>query len=238
MTSPIAIGTYLTYKFGKWVYEKMTSEDEPEQEIPLSPFPIANPVVYHFHPVAFVEQMRRLGNVTKLTEELIVAIITTVSRFEGSFSSCNKDTEFAGGISGLSYTGVVHIGLSWGYLQFTQDGGSLGKVLKRMHEKNKTKFEEIFGSNFEELLSVTGKSGASGLSKWWGLSKTEKNEYKNNNTEIRSDRVQKIATAKNGSELKDLWEEPWVTRFKEAGKEEDLRMRNARLEGRFIGIIH
>ncbi|WP_200871477.1 hypothetical protein, partial [Saccharicrinis fermentans] len=63
VTSPITMGPYLAYKFGKWVYEKMTSEDEPEQEIPLSPFPIANPVVYHFHPVAFVEQMRRMGTV-------------------------------------------------------------------------------------------------------------------------------------------------------------------------------
>ncbi len=55
-------GGYLSYKFGKWIYEKITNSDEPEQEIPLSPFPIEQPVVYHFHPVAFVEQMRRMDN--------------------------------------------------------------------------------------------------------------------------------------------------------------------------------
>ncbi len=60
MSSPIIMGEYLIYKLGKWVYERMAYGDKKEEEIPLSPFPIANPVVSHFHPVAFVEQMRRI----------------------------------------------------------------------------------------------------------------------------------------------------------------------------------
>ncbi|MDM8160169.1 hypothetical protein QUH73_10125 [Labilibaculum sp. K2S] len=61
MTSPVTMGGYLTYKAGKWIYERMAYGDKKEEAIPLSPFPIANPVVYHFHPVAFVEQMRRMS---------------------------------------------------------------------------------------------------------------------------------------------------------------------------------
>ncbi|PKQ63820.1 hypothetical protein BZG02_07285 [Labilibaculum filiforme] len=61
MSSPIIMGEYLIYKLGKWVYERMAYGDKKEEEIPLSPFPIANPVVTHFHPVAFVEQMRRMS---------------------------------------------------------------------------------------------------------------------------------------------------------------------------------
>jgi len=52
-TSPVSMGGYLTYKFGRWLYERI-AYGEKEEEIPLSPFPIANPVVYHFHPVSFV----------------------------------------------------------------------------------------------------------------------------------------------------------------------------------------
>jgi len=37
-----------------------TYGDKKEEEIPLSPFPIANPAVYHFHPVSFVQQMMRM----------------------------------------------------------------------------------------------------------------------------------------------------------------------------------
>ncbi|PKQ61190.1 hypothetical protein BZG01_19775 [Labilibaculum manganireducens] len=60
MSSPIIMGEYLIYKLGKWVYERMAYGDKKEEEIPLSPFPIDDPVVTHFHPVAFVEQMRRI----------------------------------------------------------------------------------------------------------------------------------------------------------------------------------
>ncbi len=102
-----------------------------------------------------------------------------------------------GNISGLSYIGVVHIGLSWGYLQFTQDGGALGDVIQRMNDKNSSLSQEVFGSNYEELLVLTSKSGSSGLSTWNSLSKEEKDNYKSQSIEIRSNRVQKIATIKN-----------------------------------------
>ncbi|PKQ63030.1 hypothetical protein BZG02_09670 [Labilibaculum filiforme] len=62
MSSPVTFGGYLIYKYGKWVYERMAYGDKKKEEIPLSPFPIDDPVVTHFHPVAFVEQMRRMGD--------------------------------------------------------------------------------------------------------------------------------------------------------------------------------
>lgn len=73
------------------------------------------------------------------------------------------------------------------------------------------------------MLTVTSKNGYSGLSQWNKLSRQEKDNYKEENKEIRSNRVQKVATYKNGTEIKDLWEEPWVNRFKEAGKVEDFK---------------
>ncbi len=59
ITNPVTAGGYLTYEGVKWIYRKLASGDEPDKQIPLSPFPISNPVVYHFHPVAFVEGMKR-----------------------------------------------------------------------------------------------------------------------------------------------------------------------------------
>ncbi|WP_227625535.1 M23 family metallopeptidase [Geofilum rubicundum] len=58
LTNPLTTGGYLTYEGVKWLYRKFRSDEE----IPLSPFPVNNPVVYHFHPIAFVEGMRRMGN--------------------------------------------------------------------------------------------------------------------------------------------------------------------------------
>ncbi|PKQ63034.1 hypothetical protein BZG02_09690 [Labilibaculum filiforme] len=49
MSSPVIFGGYLIYKYGKWVYERMAYGDKKEEEISLSPFPIANPVVSHWN---------------------------------------------------------------------------------------------------------------------------------------------------------------------------------------------
>jgi predicted chitinase len=66
----------------------MAYGDKKEEAIPLSPFPIANPVVYHFHPVAFVEQMRRMGGcfcyepITEKELKLIFPNIKEVTKVE------------------------------------------------------------------------------------------------------------------------------------------------------------
>jgi LysM repeat protein len=65
------------------------------------------------------------------------------------FSSENSDQEFVGrkfGNRGIEtgYSRIVHIGLSYGYIQFTQDSGSLGKLLKRMRDADKEAFDSVF----------------------------------------------------------------------------------------------
>ncbi len=92
-----------------------------------------------------------------------------------------------------------------------------------MYEKNSSKFQEIFGDNYGELLSVTSKVGISGHTQWNNLSATQKSQYKQENKEIRSVRVQKISTTKNGNIYKDLWELFWVDKFIEAGKVEEFK---------------
>lgn len=79
----------------------------------------------------------------------IVAAIGLCEVSNQVFSSQNADQEFIGrrfGRKGIetSYSRIVHIGLSYGYIQFTQDSGSLGKLLKRMRDSDKAAFDDVF----------------------------------------------------------------------------------------------
>lgn len=126
-------------------------------------------------------------------------LIEYVAEFEGGqarYSSMNLDGEFKGrfGRDNPLYQ-RAHRGLSYGIAQFSQDSGNLGGVLTLMHERDPARFEEVFGPQWQELLTVTNASGPSSL-------KTESG---------RSARVQSVGEA-------DLWEEPWVSRFREAGE--------------------
>ena len=165
--------------------------------------------VYHFNPIGFIEHVNMLAS--PLTSEERLAIMMKVSRFEGGFDACNKDTEFR--VPGLvSYTGKAHIGLSWGFIQFTQDSGNLGKVLKRMDDLHHDLFVSTFGSNWQELIQVTNKPGISALDSWSRGTMLP---------DARSVRVQPIAIEKTGLSSfikKELWEGEWLTRFQKAGK--------------------
>jgi len=88
-----------------------------------------------------------------------------------------------------------HVGLSWGFVQFTQDGGNLGVLLKRIRAKHPALFDEVFGSHAKELVRVTCLRGAKVVTP----------------DGRRSPRVHPIGG-------KDLWEQPWVGRFVKAGK--------------------
>jgi len=96
--------------------------------------------------------------------------------------------------------GGIHIGLSWGIVQFTQDGGSLGLVLKRANEISSKDVTSVFWPDETELIDVLNRSGASGL-------KT---------LERRGPRVQKV-----GGE--DLWKDPWPARWEAASRLETFR---------------
>ncbi len=98
VTTSIITGGYLSYKFGKWMYEKITNSDEPEREIPLSPFPIEKPVVYHFHPVAFVEQMKKCFscycNRDMLVDEVRAIVLALRETEPDVYQGENKDKLF------------------------------------------------------------------------------------------------------------------------------------------------
>lgn len=114
-----------------------------------------------------------------------------ISDFEGNFDSMNRDGEYRGlfGEDHFAYQSK-HLGLSFGFLQFNQNAGSLGELLERMRKKDKETFDEIFKYP-EELLQVTNRPHG---------------EVKNG----RSRRVQPVAG-------EDLWKNPWVRRFRKAG---------------------
>lgn len=128
-------------------------------------------------------------------------IARIVSKFEGKYWSVNRDGEFRGLFdrNGKKHwaSGKTHIGLSFGYIQFTQDGGALGELLELMHTTNGAKFRGIFGQHWEELLKTTNAKG--------------KKRVKG-----RSPRVQPVGGF-------DLWEDYWVGKFQKAGRDEEFQ---------------
>ena len=110
VTTSVITGAYLSYKFGKWVYEKIAYSDEPEQEIPLSPFPIEEPVVYHFHPVAFVEQMRRMEDDFSFYRwaHSPLGLLIAEKESNNNYNICNK---IKGGLSVVRSVKVVMLSI-------------------------------------------------------------------------------------------------------------------------------
>ena len=199
-------------------------------------------------------------NGVKLSENEKKQIIASVAVCEMSsdgFGSINSDQEFVGrkfGNKGIatSYSRIVHIGLSYGVIQYTQDSGSLGYVLKKMHEKNSSKFKEVFGGGDEEIannllvLTVDGRADLvndatiplSGQAYWNKIRKKDEgkelsklansDEDKDNksdlptNKEIRGKRVQPIAPTKGEAAI-DIWTGVWRERFLSAGKVVDFQ---------------
>lgn len=124
-----------------------------------------------------------------------IAIVTKIGRlFESSaaYTGINADTEFSN--PRLSQYQRWHVGLSFGLIQFTQDSGGLGQLLRMMRERDPARFREIFGPDADALVEVTNRSGPSGREVPGG----------------RSVRVQPVGGA-------DLWQEPWISRFRAAG---------------------
>jgi hypothetical protein len=80
-------------------------------------------------------------------------------------------------------------------VQFTQDSGGLGRLLQMMRARDPAHFREIFGPDADALVEVTNRAGPSGRTVQPGG---------------RSARVQPVAGT-------DLWQEPWLSRFRAAG---------------------
>ncbi|HMR60637.1 MAG TPA: hypothetical protein PKD62_08910, partial [Amaricoccus sp.] len=89
----------------------------------------------------------------------------------------------------------AHDGLRYGPHQAVQDSGELGELLALMQETDGAAFAQIFGSDAGELVAVATAEGPSGLDSPGG----------------RGPRVQPVAG-------RDLWEEPWLERFRNAAR--------------------
>jgi len=108
------------------------------------------------------------------------------------------DRELRHWASKFKADGGAHVGLSWGCIQFTQDGGALGDVLQVAFELDRDLFIKVMGGGSEkeaaQLLRVVTASGKRPANMPGGA---------------RSPRVQLVMGA-------DLWRKPWTDRFNEA----------------------
>lgn len=162
-------------------------------------------------------------NFKQLTEEIKAEIVGFTVKFEGGssknpYAGVNLDYEYKGYFdrpkrkngkkvpikdrtkrhraSKYNPSGGFHIGLSYGAWQAAQEPGSLGQLLKVMHKDDPDLFKEVFGPLWKELIEMTSS--------------------RNRRVGKRSSRVQPLGG-------KDLWEQPWVSRFKEAANHEVFR---------------
>ncbi|NYE59772.1 murein DD-endopeptidase MepM/ murein hydrolase activator NlpD [Duganella sp. 1224] len=193
----------------------------------------------------------------KLTDnekKQIVAAVAVCEMNADGFGSINTDQEFVGrkygkkGIGGLTYSRIVHIGLSYGVIQYTQDSGSLGDLLVKMKAKNGAKFTEVFGGGDSAIadslitLTTTGRADLannatipmSGQAYWNSIRRKPEGKelarLANGPTqsdlpvsrEIRGKRVQPIP-AQKGATATDLWTGTWKERFLAAGKVLDFQ---------------
>jgi hypothetical protein len=184
--------------------------------------------VLHFHPVGFIATANTwLKQFTAADRDRIFAVVKDAESKESPnpYAAINADGEFRGRLE-TDYTKVVHIGLSWGIIQFTQDGGALGLVLKEFRRIAPALFERVFGPNWAELLALTEPSGAhvdpaytayghSGLTKW---AKTGKPS----SPVIRGSRVRPIPF-RPGDPAEDLWTGSWSAAFIEAAGHEECK---------------
>lgn len=219
------------------------------------------------------EVLRRLKERLDVTPKIVVTNGTTLSRNERKFivagvglceidkdvfGTRNPDTEFVGRKFGkkgaeTSYSRILHLGLSYGYIQFTQDSGNLGILLQRMRAKNKGEFDRIFGGTEkstaipDQLIELTTSGlrqpdgslpkNPSGQQVWQGYSPARKKELQklasqdedhDGKPDLPESEVIRGARVqkipfKVGSPPLDLWDDDWLRAFSQAGRVEDFQ---------------
>jgi hypothetical protein len=129
-------------------------------------------------------------------------IIDAVARLHPGrgYDAINPDGEFTGRFKdshGKPHpaSGRYHIGLSFGFVGFSQDSGNLGRLLAMMRQRDAQAFADIFGANADALVEVTNRPGPPSRESANG----------------RSVRVQPV-----GGE--DIWSPAWQQRFKRAAQ--------------------
>jgi hypothetical protein len=137
-----------------------------------------------------------------LTIDVKKRIIERIAKFESGrdgYSAINPDGEYEGRFgTGHPAYHRYHVGLSYGLIQFTQDSGLLGRLLVMMRQRDGQAFSQMFGGDpntVQQLIDVTTASGSPSRKSPNG----------------RSARVQPVGGA-------DLWREPWLSRFRQAGQ--------------------
>jgi hypothetical protein len=150
-------------------------------------------------PIATAAPPTMAGRPLVLTIDDKRAIIEKIAGTESGndrFGAVNTDGEFRGrfGASHPAYQ-HHHIGLSYGIVQFTQESGNLGRLLVMMRDRDEAAFRQIFGAHADELIQVTTADGPPSSESPGG----------------RSARTQPVDGI-------DLWEEPWIARFRQAGQ--------------------
>jgi len=118
-----------------------------------------------------------------------------------AYSAVNADGPFRGrhGPGHKAYQ-RFHTGLSYGIAGFNQDSGTLGQLLRLMQEREPETFAAVFGDGAAALVATATAPGPSSEHVEGG----------------RGPRVQPVAAT-------DLWEEPWLSRFRAAGAVPDFR---------------
>ena len=128
-------------------------------------------------------------------EELLVEVILAEG-VVGRYEALSLDGGFRGRFGPADpYYQRAHDGLRLGPHQATQDTGELGELLALMRDADPAGFAQIFGPEAPALLEITTAEGPSSLEMPDG----------------RGPRVQPVAGL-------DLWEEPWVERFRAAAR--------------------
>jgi hypothetical protein len=142
----------------------------------------------------------------------IVQYVAEADHGQARYSAMNLDGEFKGRAGRESlYFHRAHRGLSYGIAQFNQDSGDLGRLLTLMHDRDAALFQEVFGPNWRALLNTTTSAGPGSLDVEGG----------------RSSRVQPVGNA-------DLWEEPWVARFRRASDQPTFQAAQNQLAARLF----
>ncbi|CAN7461986.1 hypothetical protein [Paraburkholderia hospita] len=126
---------------------------------------------------------------------IIDAVAAQMAGGRNPYAAMSHDPEYAGHVPGHPAKGKYHVGLSYGNVQFTQDSGNLGRLLREMNKVDSARFAKVFGQNAGALLAITQAEGPDAAHAPGG----------------RGPRVQPV-------DGHDLWESPWAERFIEAAR--------------------
>jgi hypothetical protein len=159
-------------------------EEAPEHELPVGPASLPLDVL----PLTVAEKVR------------ILRVVGRADSGAEGYGAVNADTEYND--PKHSAYRLTHIGLSWGFVMFTQRSGALGRVLSKALER-----EQAAGTRPESALPEGQRLAALFGPEWRELIRRCDPEH----TPDPDLRVESVAG-------KVLWEEPWLGRFRAAGR--------------------